>query len=263
MPVTESERPGFLGRRFAAMAHRGGWIDPEDRSRENTRHAFSRALELGFGFFETDVWATADDQLVAFHDQRLDRVSDTRGRIGERTWSELSSVRIGGGDAIPRMADLLEQFPGVRFNIDIKDARAVGLLADVIARHGAANRVCVASFSTARLTAFRRLAPTVATAMSPIGVAVLTQGFGLRRKWMDPGVAVQIPVRYGLVPLALIRPDVIRVAHASGRVVHVWTINDEAEMHRLIDLGVDGLVSDDITTLKRVLLERGLWEGES
>ncbi len=253
----------FLGRRFAAMSHRGGWIEPADRPRENTRYAFGRAVALGFEFLETDVWATADDELIAFHDDRLDRVTDARGLVAEHTWAELREVRIGGTDPIPRMAELLEEFPDTRFNIDIKDARAVRLLADVIARHGAADRVCVASFSTARLKAFRRLAPGVATSVSPAGVAVLTHGFGLRRLWSGPGVAMQIPVRHPGAPLTLIRPDVIRDAHASGLAVHVWTVNDEAEMHRLIDVGVDGLVSDDITTLKRVLGERGLWEGES
>lgn len=263
MPVAESERPVFLGRRFAAMAHRGGWVDPADQPRENTRYAFGRALAQGFEFLETDVWATADDQLVAFHDDRLDRVTDGKGLVSEHTWAGLEGVRIGGLDPIPRLVDLLEEFDAARFNIDIKDDRAVRPLADVIARCGAENRVCVASFSTARLKQFRRLAPGVPTAVSPAGVAVATHGFGLRRLLPDAGKALQVPVRHGGVPLTLIRPDVIRLAHAAGRVIHVWTVNEEAEMHRLLDLGVDGIVSDDITTLKRVLVGRGLWEGES
>jgi glycerophosphoryl diester phosphodiesterase len=89
-----------------------------------------------------------------------------------------------------------------------------------------------------------------------------THAFGLRRLFVDSGAALQIPLRDPGSPLKLVRADVVRLSHATGRVVHVWTVNDEAEMHELIDLGVDGLVSDDITTLKRVLLERGLWEGD-
>ncbi len=254
--------PYFAGR-FAAFAHRGGWVTPQDAPRENTAYAFGRAVELGFQYLETDVWATADEELVAFHDDRLDRVTDATGLIGDHSWAVLRDVRIGGLDPIPRMADLLDQFGSARFNIDIKDDRAVKLLADTIERLGAQDRVCVASFSSARLKEFRRLAPRVATAASPNGVVVATHGFGLRRLWQDSGLALQIPVRYEGAPLELIRPDVIRLAHASGRVVHVWTVDDEAEMHRLIDLGVDGLVSDDISTLKRVLLERGLWEGDA
>lgn len=253
----------YFATRFAAFAHRGGWVSPGDAPRENTVYAFRRAVEFGYRYLETDVWATADDELVAFHDDRLDRVTDATGLVGEHTWEELRDVRIGGIDPIPRMADLLDDLGGARFNIDIKDDRAVRLLADTIARLGAQDRVCVASFSTARLTEFRRLAPGVATAVSPAGVVVATHGLGLRRLWRDRGLALQIPVRYEGAPLELIRPAVIRLAHAAGQVVHVWTVDEEAEMHRLIDLGVDGLVSDDITTLKRVLVERGLWEGES
>ena len=263
MGVAGTERPTFLGRRFAALAHRGGWQDPADEARENTRYAFATALSLGFEFLETDVWATADDELVAFHDDSLDRVTESSGRIGEHTWAALSDVRIGGRDPIPLMAELFEEFPGARFNIDLKDDRAAPLLADIIARHDAADRVCVASFSTARLREFRRLAPTVATAASPTGVAVATHVPGVRRFWARRGVALQIPVRYESTPVTLVRPDVIRLAHATGRVVHVWTVNEEAEMHRLMELGVDGLVSDDLTTLKRVVIEHGLWEGGS
>ena len=93
-------------------------------------------------------------------------------------------------------------------------------------------------------------------------MAWATHAFGLRRLFVDAGAALQIPQHDPGAPLALVRPDVVKLSHKTGRVVHVWTVNDEAEMHRLIDLGIDGLVSDDITTLKRVLLERGLWEGE-
>jgi glycerophosphoryl diester phosphodiesterase len=257
--VQRADHP-YLARRFAAMAHRGGWISPQDAPRENTRYAFRRAVELGYRYLETDVHATADGELVAFHDAVLDRVTDGTGRIAEHSWRDLSGLRIGGVDPIPRFADLLEEFPSACFNVDIKDARAVGPLADVLHRCGAASRVCVGSFSGARLKAFRRAAPDVLTSTSPRAVAWATHAIGLRRLAADPGVALQIPVRHPSSPLTLVRADVVRLAHATGRVVHVWTVNDEAEMHRLIDLGVDGLVSDDITTLKRVATEHGLWE---
>jgi glycerophosphoryl diester phosphodiesterase len=244
------------------MAHRGGWVTPADAPRENTRHAFRRAVELGYRYLETDVHATADGELVAFHDSVLDRVSDGTGRVAEHTWDELAQVRIAGEDPIPRLADLLEEFDTVGFNIDIKTDDAVAPLAATLRRLHATGRVCVGSFSDARLRRFRREAPEVATSTSPRAVAWATHAFGLRRLAVDPGIALQIPVRDERAPLALVRRDVVRLAHATGRVVHVWTVNDEQEMHRLIDLGVDGLVSDDISTLKRVLTDRGLWEGE-
>jgi len=258
------QRPAhpYLSGRFAAIAHRGGWVEPADAPRENTAYAFGRAVALGFHYLETDVWATADGELVAFHDEALDRVSDGSGRIGDRRWADLARVRVGGIDPLPRLADLLDEFGSACFNVDIKDPAAVAPLARLADRPGVAERLCVGSFSDARLAEFRRLAPGVATSASPRAVALATHGFGLRRLARDPGIALQIPVRDPRTPLRLVRPDVVRLAHDTGRVVHVWTVNDEAEMNRLIDLGVDGLVSDDLTTLRRVLLNRGLWEDE-
>lgn len=244
------------------MAHRGGWVTAADAPRENSAHAFRKAIELGYRYLETDVRSTADGTLLAFHDDVLDRVTDATGKISQLTWAEVSGARIAGLDPIPPFQDLLEEFPTVRLNIDLKDAGAVAPLADALRRHGAGARVCVCSFSSARLNAFRKLAPDVLTSATPRAVAWATQAFGLRRVLVDDGAALQMPVRWAGVPLELVRADVVRLAHATGRVVHVWTVNDEAEMHRLIDLGVDGLVSDDIATLRRVLTHRGLWEEE-
>lgn len=244
------------------MAHRGGVVSVADEFAENTRQAFRRAVDLGFRYLEIDVRTTSDGELLVFHDDSLDRVTDASGPIGERTWAELAEVGVGGATEIPRLSDLLEEFPDIRFNIDIKEAGAIQPLADLLRRFHAEDRVCVASFSGERLRAFRRAAPGVVTAVSPAGVAWATHAFGLRRLPLDAGAALQIPLRDPRAPLPLVRRDVVRLAHATGRVVHVWTVNDEAEMHRLIDLGVDGLISDNITVLKRVLLDRGLWEGE-
>lgn len=244
------------------MAHRGGWVNPKDQSRENSWYAFSEAVSAGFRYLEVDVHTTADGALLVFHDDDLDRVTDGAGRISELTLRELESVRIGGRDPIPQLGDLLADFPSARFNIDLKDAAGAPLLAELIDHHDAADRVCVASFSSARLRAFRRLQPKVATATTPLGVAWACLGVGLRGWWPDSGLVMQIPVRYGGVPIDLVRADVVQAAHRAGRAVHVWTINDPDEMHRLIDLGVDGLVSDDLLTLKSVLIERGLWEGQ-
>jgi len=251
----------YLASGFAAMAHRGGWVTPDDVPRENTAYAFRRAVELGYRYLELDVHGTVDGRLAVFHDEVLDRVTDASGAIGDHTWAELAGVRIGGMDPIPLLEELLEEFGSTFLNIDIKDDRSVAPLVDVLRRFGATDRVCVGSFSGARLAAFRRAAPEVLTSVTPGGVAWATHAFGLRRLRLDRGAAFQIPVRDERTPLELVRADVLRVAHATGRVVHVWTVNDEAEMNRLIDLGVDGLVSDDITTLKRVLVARGLWEG--
>ena len=161
----------YLRPPFAAMAHRGGSAMPGNIGRENTIAAFRAAVDLGIDYIETDVHATRDGHVVAFHDPVLERVCDSTGSIADLTMAELSQVRVGG-EPVPTIDEVLDTFPGVRFNIDLKSAAAVRPLVDALAKHGAGTRVCVASFSPARLWRFRRLTENrVATAAGPVGVA--------------------------------------------------------------------------------------------
>ncbi|WP_345714197.1 glycerophosphodiester phosphodiesterase family protein, partial [Kineococcus glutinatus] len=128
------------------MAHRGFSRD----GLENTLVAFGAAVDLGYRYLETDVHATADGQLVAFHDEHLDRVSDARGRIAALPWERVRRARVGGREPVPLLAEVLDAFPGVHVNVDVKDAAAVGPLVEVVRRTAAARRVCVASFAERR-----------------------------------------------------------------------------------------------------------------
>lgn len=250
----------YFGEGLCALAHRGGWAaGPEV---ENSVAAFTAAVELGYRHLETDVHATADGVLVAFHDARLDRVTDASGAVAALPASEVARARIGGREPIPTLDELLETFPDACFNIDIKADAATRPLARAIARHAAQDRVCVGSFSTRRLQEFRRLAGTrVATSVDPLGVVWYAYGVLGRRLLVPAGQALQVPVRDEGTGIPIVKRDFLDAAHRAGRVVHVWTINETSEMHRLIDLGVDGLVSDDVVALKSVLAERGLWAG--
>lgn len=251
----------FFDARFAAFAHRGGSLYGPNIGRENTIFAFQQAWSMGFRYFETDVRATSDGVAVAFHDETLDRVTDGRGPIAESPHAALAAVRIGGADPIPTVDELLETFPQARINLDIKAPNAVEPLARTIRAHRAQSRVCVGSFSHARLNAFRRImGSTVPVSAPPFHVAIYAYGYGLRELGPIPGVALQIPREVWYNRVAVLKPDLVRAAHRTGRAVHVWTIDDEAEMHELIDAGVDGIFSDRIDVLKRVLIERGLWE---
>ncbi|NLT30432.1 MAG: glycerophosphodiester phosphodiesterase [Propionibacterium sp.] len=247
---------------FLAFAHRGGPLLPENVGRENSLHAFVRAVDLGYRYLETDVHATADGVLVAFHDDRLDRATDGTGLIADLPWAEVQQARIGGLEPIPTMAEVFETFPGVRFNIDIKSPTAVLPLVEAIVAHRAQQRVCVTSFGGDRLAAFRRRMGThVATGMSRFEVARTRFVPLLPRLGPAPGVVLQVPVRSTIAgrQVPIVTPGLIRTAHATGRQVHVWTIDEPDEMHRLIDLGVDGLISDRIDVLREVLIDRGLW----
>lgn len=251
----------YLAGRFQALAHRGGWLTAEDRPRENTWHTFAQAVAEGYRYVETDVHATADGQLVAFHDSELGRVTDASGPVNARTLRELAQVRVGGSDPIASLEELLTEFSTTFFNIDLKDDASVVLLPPLLAKLNAEHRVCVASFSTSRLRHFRSLLPTVLTATTPTEVAWYGFGFGVRRLPFGTGAVLQVPARIWAERVPLVRPDVIAAAHAAGRAVHVWTVDDRAEMERFIEMGVDGIVSNEIGILKEVLIDHNLWEG--
>jgi glycerophosphoryl diester phosphodiesterase len=259
---------GFFDARFLAFAHRGGATYPPNVGRENTLEAFGRAVELGYRYLETDVHATRDGELVAFHDPRLDRVTDGSGEIAAMTFEQVRTARVDGELTIPTLAELLEAFPEARFNIDCKADEAVELLARELLRNNATTRVCVSSFSVRRLRRLRRLLPQVPTAVSSRAIAQLRFAPAMsavpviKRLIDSPGVALQLPTRtmIGRRPVTVITPELVGAAHQSGRQVHAWTIDDRAEIERLLDLGVDGIFTDRIDVCKDVLVERGLWE---
>jgi glycerophosphoryl diester phosphodiesterase len=224
--------------------------------------AFSRAVEFGYKYLETDAHVTADGVLVALHDATLDRVTDRSGVIEALPWREIRTARIAGVEPIPLLADVLTSWPHVRVNIDPKSDRAVAPLIELIRRTGVLDRVCVGSFSHRRLRRIRAaLGPRLCTSMSPYEVLRLrlaASGLAPRSAVATAPNCTQIPARQGRIMLA--EPRLLRCAHALGLQVHVWTINDRAQMEALLDLGVDGLISDNLADLRAVLERRGQWQ---
>jgi glycerophosphoryl diester phosphodiesterase len=235
-----------------AFAHRGGASDAP----ENSMAAFQHAVDLGYRYLETDAHVTADGVVLAFHDHELDRVTDRRGRIAELPWSEVSRARIDGREPIPRLDELLEAFPDTCVNIDAKDDAVVGPMAEVVARAGAVERVCVASFVDRRVTELRALLPGVVSSLGSRGVARLVAGPAGRPARLV-GDCVQVPPSARGVPL--VTRSFLARCHRLGLPVHVWTIDDPDEMRRLLDLGVDGLMTDRPAVLRDVLRERDQW----
>jgi glycerophosphoryl diester phosphodiesterase len=244
-----------------AMAHRGGALHPEIPGVENTLHAFEHAVTLGYEYLETDVHVTRDGVLLAFHDEVLDRVTDATGRLADLSAEQISAARIREEYPVPTMAGLLEAFPGCRFNIDLKSRGAVDALADLIDRTGSHDRICVGSFSQTRLDAFRRASRgRVATSAAPPEVALFMacpSGRLARRLTRGRVSALQVPHRRG--PLPIVTGSLVRRAHRAGAQVHVWTVDEPDEMEQLLDLGVDGLITDRTDVLKDVLTRRGQW----
>jgi glycerophosphoryl diester phosphodiesterase len=286
MPTAFLDHPGPL-----AFAHRGG----SAHAPENSWRAFEHAVGLGYGYLETDVQATADGVLIAFHDRTLGRVTGQRGRVCRLALKDLASARIGGTEPIPVLEDLLAAWPDVRFNIDVKDTPAIMPLAQVLRRTNAWDRVCVASFSASRLRATRRaLDRPVCMAASPLGTAMVrfvgpptprgSRGPHRQRLMQrqpaggPPAEAARRPgaatarssrplaerlARAGVqcvqVPAPVATPSFIGRAHKLGLQVHVWTVNDRLTMEGLLNLGVDGVITDETVVLREVLVRRGQW----
>lgn len=263
MPV-QRIRPRYLDVPFVALAHRGGFTHEVPAEFENSFRAFSSAWDAGYRYLETDIHLTRDGVLVAFHDGLLDRVTDSVGRISDVSWAELASVRIAGTEPIPRFDELLAAFPHARFNIDLKAPGVILPLVNVLRFQNAWDRVCVGSFDISRVQAFRALTSgRVATSAHPLEVAVMGLVPGLRSIWPLKGQVFQVPERDPKSGLRIVSRNMIRAAHRRGADVHVWTVNHRADMERLIDWGVDGLITDNTATLKDVLLKRNLWEGNA
>lgn len=250
-----------------AFAHRGG----AGEAPENTLAAFEIAVALGYRYLETDCHITRDGVLVAFHDNRLERVTDRLGAIAELGIAEVEAADAGytfspdGGASfpfrargirIPRLEQLLDRWPDARINIDPKTDACVGPLADLLDRRDVWDRICIGSFSDRRLHRIRALGRGRAcTSMGPRAVAVarLAAASGLvPRLGAD---CIQVPLSRGPVPIVTAR--FVAAAHRAGLPVHVWTVDDAATIERLLDLGVDGIMSDRLRPLSAIFARRG------
>jgi glycerophosphoryl diester phosphodiesterase len=198
---------------------------------------------------------------VVFHDATLTRLTGRRGRVDSLTSADLATIRVAGAAAIPRLDEILDAWPEIRFNIDVKSHAAVAPAVATIAASGAEDRVLLASFSDTRLTRIRALAgPAVATSLGRRTVTKLrlaSLGSTAGPRLPASVVAAQVPARYG--PVTVVDRRFLALSHRLGLQVHVWTIDDPAEMHRLLDLGVDGIMTDRPEILRAVYESRGLW----
>jgi glycerophosphoryl diester phosphodiesterase len=255
--------PGFLdGPGPIAFAHRG--FVPAGRGNiENSMAAFEAAVALGYRYLETDVRVTADGVALAFHDATRDRVTDRAGRIAELPWSRVRSARIGGVEPIPVLAELLAAWPDVRVNIDVKSDRGVGAAIEAIRRTATVDRVCVGAFSSRRIEAVRQaLGPALCTSLGPraalqIRLAAATRRSRVRAATSLVGRCAQVPARVGR--RVFVDARYVAIAHELGLPVHAWTVNDRAEMVRLLDLGIDGIMTDRADVLRDLLIARGQW----
>tara|TARA_B110000014_G_C20125662_1_gene599374 strand:+ start:3164 stop:3919 length:756 start_codon:yes stop_codon:yes gene_type:complete len=243
----------FKDSSFTAFIHRGGAED----ATENTLDAFQYSANLGFVFMETDVQSTKDGKIVVFHDDSLKRVAGINKQIKQLDLKQLKDIKLLKGGTIPTLDELLHSFPKLKFNIDIKTHEATNESIKIIRQHNAFDRVCLASFSSKRLKKIRKiLNGHLCSSMGMTEVLnLILNSYGLNLKISD-GQCAQVPKSYFGIPVLSKR--FIDYAHHCSKLVHVWTINNENDMHNIINLGVDGIMTDFPSVLKKVLLEKGL-----
>jgi glycerophosphoryl diester phosphodiesterase len=257
------DSPGPVG-----IAHRGG----AGEAPENTLEAFAAAVALGYRYLETDAHVSRDGVVVAFHDPRLDDRTDRTGAIAALSIAEIEAADAGHvfspdagrsfpfrgrGVRIPRLEELLLRWPEARVNIDPKADACVEPLVAVIERLGAWDRVGIGSFSDRRLRRVRALSRGRAcTSMGPRAVAGARAAALCGRMPRQGADCVQVPLHAG--PIPIVTAGFVRAAHRAGLPVHVWTVNAESSMHDLLDLGVDGIMTDRPRLLRDVFAARDL-----
>lgn len=239
-----------------AFAHRGGSMYPE-----NSLAAFQYCADLGYRYLETDVRLSADGVVVVAHDATTDRLLGRPGRIADLPWRQLAVRSDDGTPLIPRLDDVLTTWPLMNLNIDAKSAEVVGPLAEVINRHDARSRICVTSFADGRIARLRSLlGPGTVSGVGRVGVGLLRAASYAGRRGMllrVPGNCVQVPV--AVRGQVLVDARFVELVHSLGKQIHVWTINDPDDMARLLDLGVDGIMTDQPALLRDVMRRRGVW----
>lgn len=250
-----------------AISHRGGaglWP-------ENTMEAFSRTVEMGYEWIETDLRITSDGTVVCFHDPTLERTSDGRGEIADLPWSEVKKVDAGyhhqprrdfpfrgQGIRVPTLEEVARSFPDLSMVLELKADHTEEPLLKLVRRLKLGDRVIVGSFSDARLARVRELSGgALATSTGEQEAARLVRAAWLGRTASPDNAALQIPVRSGLVPLVTRRT--VRAYHSMGLVVHVWTVDRPELMEKLLNRGVDGIMTDRPDLLREVFERRGLW----
>jgi len=243
------------GLEFIPFAHRGGALE----AAENSIEAFAYAINLGYRYIETDVQLTADGVVVIFHDDVLDRVTGLSGQVSDHTWAELEETKVHGTGAIPRLADVLYAWPELRLNIDAKTDEVAGPLCR-IAKADNLERLCLASEDDKRINFIRgELGAGLCTAAATKEIAsfFIPALVGLKGR-PTPADCFQIPVGSHGLPLTTKRQ--LARAREAGKPVHIWTIDEKAEMEQLVERGVGGIMTDRPRVLREVLKQQNLWE---
>ncbi len=234
--------------KFLPIAHRGGNTDFP----ENTIASFKKALELGYTCIETDVQVSLDKVVYVYHDSDFKRLLDIDKKVSDTRSEEIDTYLLAGEHKIPRLQEILDQFPETIFNIDAKSWDVVNPLADIIKGSNAMSRVYIASFSDRRVRYLSKILDgKVKTVAGTSQVIKFIIGFLTGFQFSFSADFIQVPEKkFGI---KLVSHRSIQYAKRIKIPVHVWTVNDQDKMASLINLGVNGIMTDECKKLKLVL----------
>ena len=239
----------FFDTSFQPFVHRGDSVN----FTENTLEAFQDAVDLGYQYIETDLRMTKDGVIVTFHDENIFRVSGEQKKICDLTYDELTKVPLIKGGHIPRLTEVMEQFPDTKFNVDLKVDGLVTKVANIIDGHNAYERICIASFNTRTLRAFKKIRNQACISMGILDV-VFFRLFNFLISSVD---CIQVPLNWN--GIKVLNNSLIKNAHSKNLKVHVWTINSKEEMESLINMKIDGIMTDEAALLKNVCTKANLF----
>ena len=239
---------------FTKFAHRGY----SKNYTENTLLAFNEAYDLGYNFFELDVRASKDGEVYVFHDQSFKRLTGKNILISDLLSKQIDKIKLPRGCKVLRLDSLLKLYPNSFFNIDIKSNDTILPFCKVIKKLNMKRNICIASFSDKRINRLiDNLGVDVAFTMGRNRVLMFYICFLLGLNYKTPASCIQLPTHYFCFPL--VTKKILKYAHNLKYKLHIWTINDEKEMIKYIEMGVDGIMTDECDILKSILIKKGIW----
>ena len=233
---------------FIGLSHRGN----SKKFIENSFEAFNSVIQMGYKYIETDLRMTKDNEVIAFHDQDLKRLFNLDAQVKDLTFNEIAILFREKNCSLLTLEDALKKFPEIHFNIDLKVKEVIQDSIKVVENLNAFNRVCFASFHSSHTKKILQHNQNAIVSMGMKDVA-LFKFFKFKNEKIK---IIQIPLKWK--GIKVLTRNLIQKADKSNLLVHVWTVNDRKTINYLIDLGVNGIVTDEPELLMKIMKERDL-----
>ena len=236
------------------IAHRGASL----LASENSFESFRKAFDLGYRVIETDIHSSKDGTAYIFHDITLERLTGENLKISDLKDVDIDSLKINNSSIIPRLSNVFEEFPEGLFNLDAKTWKSTTPIVDTIQNMGCRSRVCIASFNDRRVNAIiKELGLETCHSMGTSNVIKFYLGAQLGIEQHFTSQCIQLPIK--MFGISLTTRKVLSYARKLGIKIHFWTINNPVIMQKLLELNVDGIMTDDCVLLKEIMKEQNKW----